>query len=137
MLLNESSLQQKFKEAGLRPTRQRMLIAEWLFDGKDRHFTAEDLHREMVRKDNPVSLATIYNTLGAFIETGLLGTVAVETGRVFYDTNMAQHYHFYNEDDKVLTDIAASEINLGDLPAIPKGESLHRVDIIIRTRSED
>lgn len=137
MLLNEPSLREKLMEAGLRPTRQRMLIGEWLFDGIDRHFTAEDLHREMVRKDNSVSLATIYNTLGAFTHARLLDTVTVETGRVFYDTNMLPHYHLYDEDNQVLTDIAQSELSLGTLPPIPEGQSLRRIDVIIRTRCED
>ena len=58
--------------AGLRPTRQRLALAELLVgDGRNRHVTAESLHEAARRLDAPVSLATVYNTLRAFCDAGL------------------------------------------------------------------
>ena len=120
--------------AGLRPTRQREIIGKRLFVGTDRHFTAEDLYQEILAGDDRVSLATVYNTLGAFIEVGLLNTVSVDAGRVFYDTNTSPHYHLYNEDGQQLADLHPDGIAVTGLPPLESGEMIDRVDIIVRTR---
>ena len=129
------NLRQILTQADLRPTRQRLLIAEHLLNGPHRHFTAEELHLELSRRNNSVALATIYNTLGAFTEAGLIGTVSVEAGRVYYDTNTAPHHHIYDIDNGQLTDISAVDISLGDCAEIPEGQMIDQVDIIIRTRA--
>ena len=38
------------KRNGLKPTSQRNLVVKQLLNGKDRHFTAEDLYEEMKSK---------------------------------------------------------------------------------------
>ena len=83
------------QKAGLRPTRQRMGLVRLLFEAGDRHVTAEDLHREAKIEGIPVSLATIYNTLHQFTETGILREVIVEPGRAYFDTNTSGHHHFF------------------------------------------
>ena len=60
------------REAGLRPTRQRVVLAELLFAQGDRHMTAEMLHSEGAQASLQVSLATVYNTLNLFARLGLL-----------------------------------------------------------------
>lgn len=125
----------RLTDAGLRPTRQRRLIAAWLFSGEDKHVTAEAVHREMLSQDANVSLATVYNTLGTFTEAGLLHTVSIDAGRVFYDTNTRAHFHLYDESTGILSDIEASELSLSGLAALPSGQNIERVDVIIRTRS--
>ena len=121
-------------QAGLRPTRQREIIGKRLFAGEDRHFTAEDLYQELLGSEDRVSLATIYNTLGAFTGAGLLHTVSVDAGRLFYDTNTAPHYHLYNEDGQELTDLHPDGIQVTGLPQLGNDETIDRVDIIVRTR---
>ncbi len=71
-------MEQKLRDAGMRPTRQRMSLGDLLFGSGDRHITAEQLHVETVQAGIAVSLATIYNTLNQFTEAGLLREVAVE-----------------------------------------------------------
>lgn len=128
-------LKDKLVTAGLRPTRQRLVIGTWLFTGEDKHFTAEDIHRDMMQSDHSVSLATIYNTLGAFTGAGLLNTVNVDSGRVFYDTNIHPHYHIYDESRQSLSDIDEDGITIQGLPDLPVGQTIDSVEIIIRTRS--
>ena len=72
---------ERLRAAGLRPTRQRILLGELLFGGHDRHVTAESLHEDVVRADAHVSLATVYNTLNQFTSAGLLRSVAVDGAR--------------------------------------------------------
>ena len=83
----------------LRPTRQRLALAKLLFEGEDRHVTAEQLHSEAHAANIRVSLATVYNTLHQFTEAELMREVVVESGRSYFDTNIADHYHFFDEDE--------------------------------------
>ena len=117
---------------GLRPTRQRLALARLLFGRGDRHLTAEQLHGEAVAARVPVSLATVYNTLHQFTQTGLLREVIVEPGRSYFDTNVTDHHHFFHEDSCHLEDIAGEDIRLSELPRPPKGKHIRRVDVIIR-----
>lgn len=125
---------ERLKSMGLRPTRQRMALARILFESGDRHITAEQLHTEAQTANVRVSLATIYNTLHQFTKVGLLNEVVVEPGRSYFDTNVSNHHHFYNEDSGELVDISAESIRLDALPESPEGTDVRRVDVIIRVR---
>ena len=87
--------------AGLRPTRQRVALAELLFGGPHRHVSAEALHAEALMARVNVSLATIYNTLHQFRTAGLLREVAVDASRSYFDTDTSDHHHFYLEDEEL------------------------------------
>ena len=123
----------RLASAGLRATRTRKALAALLFDGKNRHVTADQLRREAM-VTTKMSLATIYNTLNAFTRAGLLQEVVVEPGIAFFDTNITDHFHFYFEDTHTLVDIPREEILLR-LPDRPCGTTISRVDVIIRIRS--
>lgn len=123
---------EQLKSVGLRPTRQRMALAKLLFDAGNRHVTAEQLHNEAAKAAVRVSLATVYNTLHQFVDAGLLREVMVEPGRSYFDTNTADHHHFFNQTDGCLTDIPDAAVSLGDLPTPPAGTEIDRVDVIIR-----
>lgn len=86
---------ERLRAAGLRPTRQRLALAKLLLGNGDRHVTAEQLYIEAAAAAMPVSLATVYNTLHQFTEAGLLREVVVEPGRSYFDTNIADHHHFF------------------------------------------
>jgi len=127
-----SSLIERLKAVGLRPTRQRLALARLLQDGGDRHLSAEQLHDEALAAKVRVSLATVYNALHQFTAAGLLREVVVEPGRSYFDTNVEDHHHFYFEDSGRLEDIPGDQVSLADLPTPPKGSRLSRVDVIIR-----
>ena len=118
--------------AGLRPTRQRVALAELLFARGDRHVTAERLHEEAVSNDVPVSLATVYNTLHQFTEAALLREVAVEGAKTYFDTNTSNHCHFFCEGDGVLMDIPTEGLRVEGLPEPPEGMEVSRVDVLVR-----
>ena len=122
----------KLKQAGLRPTRQRIALAKLLFEKDDRHVSAEDLHEEARAAGVSVSLATIYNTLHQFTESGLMREVVVEAGRSYFDTNTGDHHHFFHEDTGLLEDIPSDQINVAELPSAPSGTAVSRVDVIVR-----
>jgi Fur family iron response transcriptional regulator len=126
----------RLKSAGLRPTRQRIALAKLLFENGNRHVTAEQLHGEALEAAVRVSLATVYNTLHQFTDAGLLREVVVDPSRSYFDTNVDDHHHFYYETSGQLFDIPGESVRLADLPDVPEGTRLSRVDVIIRV-SED
>jgi len=128
---------ENLKEVGLRPTRQRLALAKLLFGQGDRHVTAEKLHSEVLDANIRVSLATVYNTLHQFTTSGLLREVVVDSGRAYFDTNISNHHHFFDEKSGELTDIPSDAVSLADLPALPQGSSLSRVDVVVRVRPTD
>jgi len=127
-----ADIEGKLRKAGLRPTRQRLDLGMLLFRDGDRHVTAEILHAEALREGISVSLATVYNTLHQFTECGLLREVAIEGSKTYFDTNISDHHHFYFERDGKLIDIEGAEIALVDLPPVPEGMEITRVDVLIR-----
>lgn len=120
--------------AGLRPTRQRLALAELLFSSGHRHVSAEALHCEAETDGVKVSLATVYNTLHQFQESGLLREVTVDASRSYFDTNTSDHHHFFYEDEQRVVDIPADSIVIQGLPSAPKGMSVTHVDVIVRVR---
>ncbi len=124
--------------AGLRPTRQRLALAELLVgDGRDRHVTAESLFEAAMDIDAPVSLATVYNTLKTFCAAGLLNEVTVDGTRSYFDTRVDEHPHYYWEEDGRLTDAPMDAVRLVGAPVVPDGATLARVDVVIRLRRAD
>lgn len=119
---------------GLRPTRQRLALAELLLVGPHRHVSAEQLHGEAREASLDVSLATVYNTLHQFQEVGLLRQVAVEASRSYFDTDTSNHHHFYIEDEQRVIDILPSAIVLQSLPQPPAGTMVTHVDVLVRVR---
>jgi Fur family iron response transcriptional regulator len=134
---SQSSILPRLRAAGLRPTRQRVALARLLFDGGDRHVTAEQLHGETTGAAIAVSLATVYNTLHQFTTAGLLREVVVEPGRSYFDTNIDDHHHFFCETTGMLQDIPGAAVTVGQLPRAPAGTEISRVDVIIRVRRAD
>lgn len=127
---------ERLRETGLRPTRQRLALARLLFEGGDRHVTAEHLHGEALAGDIRVSLATVYNTLHQFTAAGLLREVVVEPGRSYFDTNIDDHHHFFSELVGTLQDIPGQGVVISGLPHPPAGTTVCRVEVIVRIGPE-
>lgn len=121
--------------AALRPTRQRLALAELLVgDGCDRHVTAESLFDAAARRGVPVSLATVYNTLRAFCDAGLIAEITVDGSRSYFDTRIDDHPHYYWEQDGRLTDAPNDAVRFAAAPVAPAGAEVARVDVVIRLR---
>ncbi|CUJ87362.1 Fur family transcriptional regulator [Shimia thalassica] len=121
--------------AGLRPTRQRVALASLLVgDGMDRHVTAESLYADVCERGESVSLATVYNTLRAFCDAGLMQEITVDGSKSYFDTNTHDHPHFFWEEDRVLTDAPADQLEILRLPELPEGAEISKVDVVIRLR---
>ena len=120
------------RSARLRPTRQRLLLAELLFSGADRHVSAEVLHAEALGQGEQVSLATVYNTLHQFRAAGLVRELAIDAARAYFDTNTSNHNHFFIESEGKLVDIPGSAIRVDGLPTPPAGMRISHIDVVVR-----
>ena len=132
---HEMPIEERLRHCGLRPTRQRVALADLLFAKGDRHLTVEELHEEAVTAGVPVSLATVYNTLHQFTEAGMIRVLAVESSKTYFDTNVSDHHHFFVEGENHVLDIPISNIEIGNLPEPPEGMEIAHVDVIIRLRA--
>lgn len=126
------------ESAGLRVTRPRVQIAQLLFgDGQDRHVTAEQIYGQLSGHDAPIALATVYNTLGHFVNAGLLRPITARgSDATRFDTNTSSHHHFLNETTGELTDIPEGAIPLDLLPQPADGSEIVACELVIRTRSQ-
>jgi len=121
------------QSADVRPTKQRIALAELLVgDGQNRHVTAESLYAAASTHGDSVSLATVYNTLRAFCDSGLMQEIAVEGHTSYFDTRMDEHPHYYWESSGTLTDAPKSAIAFAREPNIPAGTKISRIDVVIR-----
>lgn len=122
-------------QAGVRPTRQRVALASLLVgDGQNRHVTAESLHAASQDAGEAVSLATVYNTLRAFCDAGLMKEITVDGSKSYFDTRTDDHPHFFWEDDGKLTDAPADQLEIRRVPQAPAGAEISKVDVVIRLR---
>lgn len=132
--VHNKPVDQQVRDAGLRPTRQRIALAELLFAQGDRHLSAEELHEEAASAGVPVSLATVYNTLHQFTEAGMLRILSVEGSRTYFDTNTSDHHHYFVEGENRVFDIEACPITVSNLPEPPEGMEIVNVDVVVRLR---
>ena len=124
----------KLRSSKLRPTKQRIKIAELLFNRvKTFHFTIEDLNKNLNKKDNSenISLATIYNTIESFKKAGHLKEILTNNNTSYFDTNISSHHHFYDDQTNELTDINFNDVEVTKMPHAPKGKKIKDVEVII------
>ena len=129
----------RLKSSGLRPTKQRLAICKILFSGPTTfHFSMEKL-KKIVEKNtnNKISLATLYNTVHAFRKNGYLKEISLKSNKTFFDTNIKNHHHFYDEDTGELLDIKNEDILIGEVPNIPNGKKIREIEVTVRIASNN
>ena len=126
------NLEKKLRAAGLRPTKQRLLISNYLFSGSHMHVTADSLYSELSKSGVNISLATIYNVLNIFTSHGLLREISIDSSRSYFDTNTKKHYHYYYEKTAKLEDIDIEKLQINPLPEKKNGFDVSSIDIVIR-----
>jgi Fur family iron response transcriptional regulator len=119
------------KKTPLKLTNQRLKLIEILFKKGNCHFTAEDVYKKVEENGYSISLATIYNCLNQFTHYKLLKSVKVSNDKIYFDTNLDDHHHFYCKSTDKITDINANEIGLSKVPKLPKGKKLQSIDIVL------
>ena len=123
----------KLRTSGLRPTKQRVEIAKFLFErDKTYHFTVESLNKLLEKKtSNKFALATIYNTVHAFKSAGHLSEVEVRGKKTYFDTNVSNHHHFYDSENSELIDIDSNDVVIQKIPKAPNGKKIKNIEVLI------
>ena len=127
----------KLRSSGLRPTKQRVQIAKFLFEReKTFHFTVESLNKLLTKKSpSKIALATVYNTVHAFKTAGHLSEVEVRGNKTYFDTNVSNHHHFYDSDTSELIDIDANDVIIQKIPKAPNGKKIKNVEVFINLKN--
>ena len=125
---------EKLRNSGLRPTKQRLLICEVLFDTESTfHFTINDLANKIKRQlNNKISLATVYNTVHAFEKKGYLKQIPINSNQTYFDTNISDHHHFYDLKEEKLIDLENSDV--GPIKILKKidGKKIKSVEVLVK-----
>ena len=127
----------KLRLSGLRPTKQRVEIAKFLFEReKTFHFTVESLNKLLEKKTtSKFALATIYNTVHAFKDAGHLNEVEVRGKKSYFDTNVSEHHHFYDSETSELIDIDANDVVIQKIPKAPNGKKIKNIEVFINLKN--
>ena len=133
--LGGDPVRERLKQAGMRPTQQRLALARLIFGRGNWHFTAEALFAQTKSLRYPPSLATVYNTLAQFTQCGLLREIALYDAKLWYCTKTGPHYHFYLEETNELFDIPKHLEPVLNIPA-PTGTRVKAIDVIVRLARE-
>ena len=131
----KKDLANKLRTSGLRPTKQRLRLAEYLFNReKTFHFTVENLDKAINKKNSDVkiALATIYNTVHAFKEKGYLKQIPLNTNQAYFDTNISDHHHFYDVNDKKLIDLNNSDVGPINIYKKINGKKIKSVEVLVK-----
>ena len=122
------------KQLELKPTSQRLAIIEQLLKKEKMHVTAEILRKKLEKNKISISVATIYNNLNELAQKGYIKKVLVNKNVMWFDTNLEEHYHFYDEERNQIIDIDSSEIDFSKLPKAPKGKMTKYIDVVIHIK---
>ena len=135
--MKKINILKKLRSSGLRPTKQRVEIAKFLFEReKTFHFTVESLNKLLTKKTTfKFALATIYNTVHAFKNAGHLNEVEVKGSRTYFDTNVSNHHHFYDSENSELIDIDSNEVIFQKIPKAPNGKKIKNIEVFINLKN--
>ena len=127
----KTKVQEKLKLYGLRPTRARIRIGMMLLD-KPKHLSADQVHEKLKQKGYTISKATVYNTLNAFSECGIVSEVTIDPSRTYYDSRTTPHHHFFNIDTGQLVDIASDDMIVENIPRLPDNTQIQDLEIVVK-----
>tara|TARA_B100000900_G_scaffold278284_1_gene237976 strand:- start:154 stop:582 length:429 start_codon:yes stop_codon:yes gene_type:complete len=138
-MLKNSEFIDKLRSSGLRPTKQRLKICEVLFKReKTFHFTINNLAKQISEQLNEkISLATVYNTVHAFKNKGYLKEISINSDQSYFDTNITNHHHFFDEDSNELIDCDNDVVENLNIKKNITGKKINSVEVLIRVASDN
>ena len=138
-MLKNAEFTAKLRSSGLRPTKQRLKICEVLFNReKTFHFTINDLAKSISEKLNEkISLATVYNTVHAFKNKGYLKEISINSDKSYFDTNITDHHHFFDEDTHELIDCNNEDIEEIRVRKNITEKKIKSIEVLIKIASDN
>ena len=138
-MIKNPEFTEKLRSSNLRPTKQRLKICEVLFNrGTTFHFTINDLVKIISEKLNEkISLATVYNTVHAFKQKGYLKEISINSDKSYFDTNISEHHHFFDEQTGELIDCNKNDIDVINVKTKIPGKIIRSVEVLIKIASDN
>ncbi|MDB9937143.1 transcriptional repressor [Candidatus Pelagibacter sp.] len=138
-MINLNIFTKKLRRSGLRPTKQRLKICEVLFSTeKTFHFTINDLTKIIEEKlSEKISLATVYNTVHAFKKKGYLKEISINSDKSYFDTNVTEHHHFFDEDTSELIDCSSDDIDSINVKKNITGKKIKSIEVLIKVATDN
>ena len=87
------------------------------------------------KSETKFALATIYNTIHAFKTAGHLREIDVKGKKTYFDTNITNHHHFFDNETSELIDIDASEVLIQKIPKAPNGKKIKNIEVFINLKN--
>ena len=101
----------ELKKAGLKVTHPRMRILEILDSHDGRHFTAEDIYRQLLEHHDDIGLATVYRVLTQFETAGMVLKHNFEGGQAVYELDRGKHHdHMVDVESGKVIEFSSEEI---------------------------
>ena len=138
-MLKNNEFIDKLRASGLRPTKQRLKICDVLFNReKTFHFTINDLAKSISEQLNEkISLATVYNTVHAFKDKGYLKEISINSDKSYFDTNITNHHHFFDEDTNELIDCNKDDVEEINIKKNITGKKIKSIEVLIKVASDN
>tara|TARA_B100001540_G_scaffold314644_1_gene340067 strand:+ start:3211 stop:3624 length:414 start_codon:yes stop_codon:yes gene_type:complete len=135
---NNNIFIEKLRISGLRPTQQRIYLCKLLFDRKETfHFTIGSLKKDLLKKNKKISIATIYNTVHAFKKKGYLKEISINTDKSYFDTNVTNHHHFFDEKSKEIIDLEDCYVGKIKISKAIKGKKIKSVEVLVKIANDN
>lgn len=131
--LSRDAIAKELLSHGLKPTEQRVRVAEILMSSPT-HMTAEQILAAVREGGKRVSKATVYNTLKVLAQSRLVRQIHLDPERSVYDSTRAPHHHFHDVETGELCDIHPDDIAFSRFPELPEGMEAEGVEVVIRVR---
>ena len=101
----------ELRKAGLKVTHPRMRILEILDCREGKHFTAEDIYRELLAARDDIGLATVYRVLTQFEAAGIVLKHNFEGGQAVYELDRGKHHdHMVDVESGKVVEFHSDEI---------------------------
>ena len=80
------------RKVGLKVTQPRKRILDLLEEAGNKHMTADDIYRVLMKAGEDIGLATVYRVLNQFEAAGLVVKHNFESGQAFYELDSGDHH---------------------------------------------
>ena len=132
--MSGESVRKVLRAVNIKPTNQRIDIAKFILI-KDQHLSAEDIFLSFNDNKHGISRATVYNTLNLFADKGLVRRVIIDSSKIYYDSKITPHSHYYNVDTGEIIDFEFNDAQISQLPTLPEHTVQEGIDIVVRIKN--
>ena len=96
-------------------------------------FTIDDLKNTLKNiSSKKISLATIYNTIHDFKDKGYLNEISINSDKTYFDTNVSNHHHFFDENKRELIDLDDKDVGRIKIKKVLPGKKINSIEVLVK-----